>query len=673
MKLLGKILAVVALLGAGLGVAQSQINVGGFLTALTTFFATGNGATSSASPAVRSGRVVNLTDDFGAVADTIITQMNVTTTTGGSATTVDFAKTGSFATPSFTAANVGNLISIAGAGAAGGTLITVISAVNSTSQIVVANGASTALTGSAQYVSYGTDNTSKIQAAINSAQTFGLPLRITAQGPGCFGYSSALAISNNLEIVGDSLKDNWGSLGINIPLGTPALLGSVLCPTSNGYDAIDVTGSSLQVDVQNLGILFQTPLVNTGDGFNYIPSGINQGLTGTHWSNVSVYGNDGNHYAYNLQNPIYGQWNYVHGFGGGILKINGNAPSGDYGNMTFVELYGQTIVGGSANSVNLTANRTSSLNLLHFVRPQMIVDSVAGVSPVTNPPTISQQIWYEDTNVTAVSMKCADMETNISSPVTFGSAGVQNIVDYECLATDAGQINVPAWGTNGIMSQPNTRTFNDTTSSGTGANTFLFAFPGTHVSANSVVNFPVLATMSIAPPIQSTNVSYSRLAALYATGEIYTTGDLSSAGGAFISGTTSLSGGNSTINKSSNFTTEIGDGTTTQPVNIGGASNAVKVGSNIQVTGSSPANTGTCSINTQLGGPMAGSFKANGACAAGTVIFTFTAAPNGWSCDAHDLTTTADAINETAYTTTSVTFTATMAASDLAVFKCIGF
>jgi hypothetical protein len=90
--------------------------------------------------------------------------------------------------------------------------------------------------------------------------------------------------------------------------------------------------------------------------------------------------------------------------------------------------------------------------------------------------------------------------------------------------------------------------------------------------------------------------------------------------------------------------------------------------------GTKPINSGTCAINTQLGGLAAGSFKANGACAAGTLIFTLaTTATNGWVCDAHDLTTPSDSINEIAYTTTTATFVATMAASDLVAFHCTGF
>jgi hypothetical protein len=92
--------------------------------------------------------------------------------------------------------------------------------------------------------------------------------------------------------------------------------------------------------------------------------------------------------------------------------------------------------------------------------------------------------------------------------------------------------------------------------------------------------------------------------------------------------------------------------------------------------GSAPTNSGTCAINTQVGGNTAGSFKASGACAGGTVILTFaTPAPNDWVCEAFDATTPADTLKQsnTSASTTSATFTATMASGDLVRFHCTAF
>ena len=91
-------------------------------------------------------------------------------------------------------------------------------------------------------------------------------------------------------------------------------------------------------------------------------------------------------------------------------------------------------------------------------------------------------------------------------------------------------------------------------------------------------------------------------------------------------------------------------------------------------SGAVPTVSGTCAVGTQLGGQIAGSFKASAACSSGAVILTFAATqPNGYVCETQDETTSADAMKQTAHSTTSVTFTGTMAANDVVVFKCIGF
>ena len=94
----------------------------------------------------------------------------------------------------------------------------------------------------------------------------------------------------------------------------------------------------------------------------------------------------------------------------------------------------------------------------------------------------------------------------------------------------------------------------------------------------------------------------------------------------------------------------------------------------IVMAGSAPSNSGSCNLNTQLGGNTAGSFKANGSCSAGTYVLTFaTTMPNGWACTASDLTTPADTVKQTAYTATTASFVATTAAADLITFRCDGF
>src|SRR5574337_1850043 len=90
--------------------------------------------------------------------------------------------------------------------------------------------------------------------------------------------------------------------------------------------------------------------------------------------------------------------------------------------------------------------------------------------------------------------------------------------------------------------------------------------------------------------------------------------------------------------------------------------------------GPPPVGSGACAITTQIGGMMAGGFTASGACSSSTVILTFAyPAPTWRMCGTRDLTTPANAMNETAYTTKTVTFTGTMANNDQVLFHCFSF
>ena len=87
-----------------------------------------------------------------------------------------------------------------------------------------------------------------------------------------------------------------------------------------------------------------------------------------------------------------------------------------------------------------------------------------------------------------------------------------------------------------------------------------------------------------------------------------------------------------------------------------------------------PTATGSCVINNQAGGNTGGTFKFNGACAGGTITFTFaTIAPVGWACVASDMTTPTDTIKQTGYSAATAIFTATGASGDQATFSCMAF
>ena len=88
------------------------------------------------------------------------------------------------------------------------------------------------------------------------------------------------------------------------------------------------------------------------------------------------------------------------------------------------------------------------------------------------------------------------------------------------------------------------------------------------------------------------------------------------------------------------------------------------------------AGTGACSAITKTGvsGTAAGKFQCTGTTGASTITITLPTATNGWACEAHDVTTTADTLAEGVGTTTTDTFSsAATAANDYIKFLCIGF
>ena len=446
-------------------------------------------------------------------------------------------------------------------------------------------------TAGGQYT-YNTDNGTAIGNAITAAVAAGVPLLIPASSTtACYGYTPPLTISGNLQIIGNSVTEQWGG-GINVPLTTPQLIGSVLCPAANGSDAIDISGTSLSVPISDLGILWQQQLgssgTTTGDCIHYVPSSNVQGLSGSLWKNVKCYGHDGNHYAFNLTNPLVDTFIETYSYGGGVFKLYGNASSTNYyGNSVLVHPYGQVIAGGSANGFDIEASGSQRINLMSLIRPQAITDNVPGVSPPSNPPTSSQSPWYLDQNVQTIVTQAPDFETNVNSSITLGSAGNNNVIDYSGGGLgNVTNINAAAWGVNGILFGPRTRTWTDTTSSGATGNTGIFVIPGTHVNATNSSTYAVLASLYVAPPICGTNCAATSLNAIYATGQISTTSSVAATGGAF------LSGGSVNLNKnSSTNTTEIGDGTTSGTVTIGGGSNTTTIGSTLSITGVSTSGT----------------------------------------------------------------------------------
>ena len=84
--------------------------------------------------------------------------------------------------------------------------------------------------------------------------------------------------------------------------------------------------------------------------------------------------------------------------------------------------------------------------------------------------------------------------------------------------------------------------------------------------------------------------------------------------------------------------------------------------------------TGACATSSTLtGGATAGSFECTGTSGAMTIVVNLPTAPNGWVCEANDLTTTTDTVHQTASSATSCTLAGTIVANDVSNFMARGF
>ena len=106
------------------------------------------------------------------------------------------------------------------------------------------------------------------------------------------------------------------------------------------------------------------------------------------------------------------------------------------------------------------------------------------------------------------------------------------------------------------------------------------------------------------------------------------------------------------------------------PESGSGAGSSFTVGALIMATQSSQVSG--CSVSG-IGGGAAGKFTSG---VSGTCTVTITLGVTtfgGWACSAHDLTTPADVINQTAFTNTTATLSGTTVSGDLITYNCVGF
>jgi hypothetical protein len=272
-----------------------------------------------------------------------------------------------------------------------------------------------------------TSNTTALTNAIAVAVALAVPLFIPV---GRYNYTAPLTITTNLRIEGAWVALNWGTgddgVGINIPEGSPEITGSVLCPSSNGSNAINITGQAKTIHLSNFGISFQTEFTGTGHGINCALGDSNQGVSGSVWDTLVVWGHDGDHYAYRVENPIYCTFAHCQGYGGGLFHMFGTSATWHYGNTTMLHPHGHVIAGGTAHGISLQASTGAALNLLTIIRPQIITTNEYDYGQTL--PTGAQKMFAMESNVNYLTLIAPNWETTVSSTADWEPSSGTNFI-----------------------------------------------------------------------------------------------------------------------------------------------------------------------------------------------------------------------------------------------------
>jgi hypothetical protein len=257
----------------------------------------------------------------------------------------------------------------------------------------------------------------------------------------------------------------------------------------------------------------------------------------------------------------------------------------------------------------------------------------------------------------------------------------------------AGNLSVASGVVNGMGMLTSSPVYTDSSmTGGTIANAFIYSFPQPNLETTTTTTYSNVSTLYLPGPTCSAGggatPTCSNLWSLTAAGPVRFSGQVTATSGSnFFGGANSFSGGAASINANSNFTTDIGDGSTTSQVTIGGGSNGVIVNSNsagyLKDTGlistGTKFTTSGCSVSSTTGGATAGTFTLGANTC--TVIITMNGAtgltaPNGWFCTAHDRTTIADLVNgetSSTATTASIVIPVTVGSTDVISFSCTGY
>lgn len=332
-----------------------------------------------------------------------------------------------------TGLTAGNASVAPGANAASTTLVTTIASFQSAGQVTLTAANASGASVSSSFVNWGTDDTAKINLCITAAAlTYG-EIEIPPVPVGYMISDELTLPAQDTQIRGGGVRSLYGNTGtatavtVNVPSIAPYLAGSVLIQTATGKDGFKSTKVGPTLNMRDIGIRFTNWFAGTGHGFNLVPpalfSAFDQGLYDSIWSGLKVFGHDGNHYAFNLLDPLYNIYHGLRGYGGGFISLAENSGAGvPCGNEVLTNPYGLVMVAGTSHGINQTGTQTmNGIIFTAWVRPQTWVQDVTALAAFSTltPPTSAQYGLWSNDNVAIQSWITPDFETNVGSLARF--------------------------------------------------------------------------------------------------------------------------------------------------------------------------------------------------------------------------------------------------------------
>lgn len=308
-------------------------------------------------------------------------------------------------------------------------VLTTATYVNSTT---VTLGTNATTSGTNVFVSIGTDNTTAVQNWLTACANTGGGCYLPQ---GQFAVTGALTIPSAMNLFGDGAGPVWGSgtltgWGPIYPAYAPYLSGSVLVSLGAGDDVLDITTQGGANNLSNFGVRYAPPIAfwDTGHAINATATVTRSGhpvwdQVNAKWIGLRVFGNDGNHYAYQLTNASLGTYIDNASYGGGGLNWVSNTLFCCTGNAIVAQQVVSDGTGGTSNAINFPGG--SNNNLMTFIRPNAgnyAVTYSDASSPLASwpipPPWTTNYSCYTDNLQGTLTILAADCEGTTAFPTT---------------------------------------------------------------------------------------------------------------------------------------------------------------------------------------------------------------------------------------------------------------